>query len=109
VVAAPKPSPLLARLQEQIEKLEREAAFLRRVDATMRERLRAAVDEAERLKKMSETQATMLADVRRQLEARSLELELVRAELEAEKASRPKPPPEKPASEPPVRRRLDVD
>lgn len=74
-------------LRAQIGKLEREAAFLRTVDASMRERLARAVAEADEAKKMLAAQTALLNELRGQLDRAVLDLELARAEL----AMLPKP------------------
>jgi chromosome segregation ATPase len=90
-VSSARPT-LVERLQQQVTKLEREAAFLRSVDNSMKRQLAGALNENADLKKTNASQATTLNDLRQQLGRRGLELELMRAELEAERASRPVAP-----------------
>lgn len=72
---------LIERLQAQVQRLEREAEHLRKLDRSMSEQLRRAIDEADRLRKGYATQAEALDDLRRQLAARATEVDGLRADL----------------------------
>lgn len=85
---SPMRIPLVERLQQRVTTLEREAAFLRQVDETMRGRLQLAVEETERLTKAYASQAATIVDLRRQLDARTGEAKKLRADLDAERLAR---------------------